>query len=192
MAPSAFFRSRDPECLYPSPRRLVFAGTPEFAVPCLDALLASGHEVCAVYTQPDRPAGRGRALAASPVKQRALAAGIEVRQPRTLRDAEAQAVLRQHGGDVAGNLLEKRFSDIWNGDFYRQIRRAFAQRRPGWHCTNCGMNWQKSEEHQIVPYDPESFLSRLGRDKSRSNAESPIRWSGRMKPFDLVGRRHGQ
>ena len=75
------------------PRRLVFAGTPEFAVPCLDALLASGHEVCAVYTQPDRPAGRGRALAASPVKQRALAAGIEVRQPRTLRDAEAQAAL---------------------------------------------------------------------------------------------------
>jgi len=97
-----------------------------------------------------------------------------------------------HGGDVAGHLLETPFVDIWNGDLYRQIRRAFAQRRPGWHCTNCGMNWQKSEEHQIVPYDPESFLSRLGRGKSRSDAETPIRWSGRMKPFDLVGRRHGQ
>ena len=54
--------------------RIVFAGTPEFAVPCLDAVLASGHQIVAVYTQPDRPAGRGRALAASPVKQRAIAA----------------------------------------------------------------------------------------------------------------------
>lgn len=53
--------------------RLVFAGTPDFAVPGLEAALASGHEVVAVYTQPDRPAGRGRQLAASPVKQRALA-----------------------------------------------------------------------------------------------------------------------
>ena len=77
--------------------RLVFAGTPEFAVPALDAVVASGHDVLAVYTQPDRPAGRGRLPAASAVKQRALAAGIEVRQPETLREAstvEALAALR--------------------------------------------------------------------------------------------------
>lgn len=73
--------------------RLVFAGTPEFAVPGLEAALASGHEIVAVYTQPDRPAGRGRQLLASPVKRRALAAGIEVRQPDTLRDAQVQAEL---------------------------------------------------------------------------------------------------
>jgi methionyl-tRNA formyltransferase len=73
--------------------RLVFAGTPEFAVPGLDAALASGHDVVAVYTQPDRPAGRGRQLVASPVKQRALAAGVPVHQPVRLRDAEAQATL---------------------------------------------------------------------------------------------------
>ena len=71
--------------------RLIFAGTPEFAAVGLRALLAAGHEVPLVLTQPDRPAGRGMALQASPVKQVALAAGIEVYQPPTLRDAEAQA-----------------------------------------------------------------------------------------------------
>ncbi len=73
--------------------RLIFAGTPEFAVPSLDSVLGSGHELLAVYTQPDRPAGRGRRLAASPVKQRALAAGIEVRQPESLRDADVRSAL---------------------------------------------------------------------------------------------------
>ncbi|MCH8506057.1 MAG: methionyl-tRNA formyltransferase [Ectothiorhodospiraceae bacterium] len=75
------------------PSRLVFAGTPEFAVPALDALIQCGHPPVAVYTQPDRPAGRGRQLRASPVKQRALEAGIPVYQPTSLRDAEAQTEL---------------------------------------------------------------------------------------------------
>lgn len=65
--------------------RLVFAGTPEFARVALDALLAAGHEVPLVLTQPDRPAGRGLKLTPSPVKQAALAAGIPVAQPRSLR-----------------------------------------------------------------------------------------------------------
>lgn len=63
---------------------LVFAGTPRFAVPALEALLAAGHTICAVYCQPDRPAGRGRKLVAGPVKSLALAHGIVVRQPTTL------------------------------------------------------------------------------------------------------------
>jgi len=70
------------------PLRVVFAGTPDFAVPCLEACRASGAEVVAVYTQPDRPAGRGRKLAASPVKEAALAAGIPVEQPESFK-AEA-------------------------------------------------------------------------------------------------------
>lgn len=82
------------------PLRLVFAGTPEFAVPSLQACLASGAEVVAVYTQPDRPAGRGRKLAASPVKQAALAAGIVVEQPETLRDAAARARLADYAADL--------------------------------------------------------------------------------------------
>ncbi|MFO7339509.1 MAG: methionyl-tRNA formyltransferase [Lysobacteraceae bacterium] len=73
--------------------RIVFAGTPEFAVPSLRAAAARG-EVVAVYTQPDRPAGRGRALAASPVKREAVARGIPVFQPQTLRDAAAREQLR--------------------------------------------------------------------------------------------------
>ncbi len=66
--------------------RLLFAGTPAVAVPVLDALLASEHDVVAVLTRPDAAKGRGRTVAASPVKQRALEAGLEVLTPRSLRD----------------------------------------------------------------------------------------------------------
>ena len=69
---------------------LVFAGTPAFAVPALAALLRAGHEVRAVYTQPDRPAGRGRKLSASPVKQFALQHHLEIQQPQKLTGAENQ------------------------------------------------------------------------------------------------------
>jgi methionyl-tRNA formyltransferase len=82
------------------PLRLVFAGTPEFAVPSLAACLASGAEVVAAYTQPDRPAGRGRKLAASPVKQAALAANVPVEQPETLRDPAARARLAAYAPDL--------------------------------------------------------------------------------------------
>jgi methionyl-tRNA formyltransferase len=72
--------------------RIAFAGTPAFAVPSLQALLDSrAHDLVAVYTQPDRPAGRGRRLTASPVKQLALDHGLTVHQPQTLRDPGAQA-----------------------------------------------------------------------------------------------------
>jgi methionyl-tRNA formyltransferase len=71
--------------------RLAFMGTPEFAVPTLDALLAAGHEVVAVYTQPPRPAGRGKKLTPSAVQARAEELGLEVRSPVSLRNAEAQA-----------------------------------------------------------------------------------------------------
>lgn len=80
--------------------RIVFAGTPEFSVPCLEACRASGAEVVAVYTQPDRPSGRGRKLAASPVKQAALAAGIAVEQPLSLKPAEVQAQLAAYCPDL--------------------------------------------------------------------------------------------
>jgi methionyl-tRNA formyltransferase len=67
------------------PLRVVFAGTPDFAVPCLHACRDAGAEVVAVYSQPDRPAGRGRKLAASPVKEAALAAGLAVEQPESFK-----------------------------------------------------------------------------------------------------------
>jgi methionyl-tRNA formyltransferase len=73
--------------------RLVFAGTPEVAVPTLDAVLASSHEVVAVVTRPDAAAGRGRRTASSPVARRALEAGVEVLKPATVRDPELLARL---------------------------------------------------------------------------------------------------
>jgi methionyl-tRNA formyltransferase len=79
--------------------RLVFAGTPDFAVPALDALHAAGHTIAAAFTQPDRPAGRGRKLQASPVAQRAEALGIPVHKPLKLH-AEAQALLRELAPEV--------------------------------------------------------------------------------------------
>ncbi|HET6724796.1 MAG TPA: methionyl-tRNA formyltransferase [Gammaproteobacteria bacterium] len=84
----------------PAAKRVVFAGTPAFAVPALDALLASHYSVAAVYTQPDRPAGRGRRLQPSPVKLRALEAGVPVRQPPTLKDAAEQAALEALAPDA--------------------------------------------------------------------------------------------
>lgn len=80
--------------------RLVFAGTPEFAAEHLKALLGGEHEVVAVYTQPDRPAGRGQKLMPSPVKALAVAHGIPVYQPVTLRNPDAQAELAALAPDL--------------------------------------------------------------------------------------------
>lgn len=81
--------------------RLVFMGTPEFSVPCLDALVAAGHEIVAVYCQPPRPAGRGLAARKSPVQARAEALGLPVLTPESLKGAAEQAVFRGHGADAA-------------------------------------------------------------------------------------------
>lgn len=103
--------------------RIVFAGTPDFAVPSLRAA-ARHNEVVAVYTQPDRPAGRGRGLAASPVKREAVARGIPVMQPETLRGSQAQQDLRDLAPDLVvvvayGLILPRRVLEIpthgcWN------------------------------------------------------------------------------
>ncbi|TLY48622.1 MAG: methionyl-tRNA formyltransferase [Gammaproteobacteria bacterium] len=80
--------------------KLIFAGTPEFALPSLQALLSSNHKICAVYTQPDRPAGRGRRLSISPVKRLALENKIPVDQPISLRDAKEQKKLASFHADL--------------------------------------------------------------------------------------------
>ena len=81
--------------------RIAFMGTPDFAVPTLDALHAAGHEVAAVYSQPPRPAGRGKGLRLSPVHQRAAELGLEVRTPAGLRVPEEQQAFAALGLDVA-------------------------------------------------------------------------------------------
>ena len=81
--------------------RIIFMGTPDFAVPTLRALDAAGHAVLAVYTQPPRPAGRGKKLQPSPVQQAAEALSIEVRSPKSLKSAEEQARFAALDADVA-------------------------------------------------------------------------------------------
>ena len=80
--------------------RIVFAGTPEFAAAHLQTLLDSEHQVVAAYTQPDRPAGRGKKLTASPVKQLAEQAGIEVYQPKSLKGEDEQQILAALNADI--------------------------------------------------------------------------------------------
>jgi methionyl-tRNA formyltransferase len=81
--------------------RIIFMGTPQFAVPALDALAAAGHEIVAVYTRAPQPAGRGKALMKSAVQLRAEVLGLPVLTPRSLKDADAQAVFAAHNADVA-------------------------------------------------------------------------------------------
>jgi methionyl-tRNA formyltransferase len=80
--------------------RIVFMGSPRFAVPSLDALVGNGHDVIAVYCQPPRPAGRGKGERKTPVQERAEKLGIEVRTPRTLRDEKEQMRFRALSADV--------------------------------------------------------------------------------------------
>src|SRR5690349_11714370 len=81
--------------------RIVFMGSPDFAVPSLNALVNAGHEVVAAYCQPPRPAGRGKAPRRTAVHERAEELGIEVRTPKTLRDAEEQGRFRGLDADMA-------------------------------------------------------------------------------------------
>jgi len=80
--------------------RIIFAGTPEFSAETLQALLTTDHEICAVYTQPDRPSGRGRKLTASPVKQLALEHNIPVEQPVNFKQDEAKQALFDYQADL--------------------------------------------------------------------------------------------
>ncbi len=80
--------------------RIVFMGTPDFAVPSLKALAGAGHEICGVFTQPDKPKNRGMKLQQSPVKECALAMGLPVYQPARMRDGEALGILRELNPDL--------------------------------------------------------------------------------------------
>jgi methionyl-tRNA formyltransferase len=98
--------------------RLVFMGTPEFAVPTLDAITGAGHQLTAVYTQPPRPAGRGMAEQASPIAQQAQRRGLPVFTPKSLKDPSATDAMRAHRADAAvvvayGLILPKAVLDLF-------------------------------------------------------------------------------
>ncbi len=97
--------------------RLAYLGTPRFAVPSLEALVGAGHDVAVVFTQPDRPKGRGQQTTASPVKEAALRLGIPVHQPERIRRAEAVELLRSLGTEVMvvvgyGQIIPQAILDI--------------------------------------------------------------------------------
>ena len=97
-----------------NPLKLVFCGTPQFAVPTLEALLGAGHQIALVVSQPDRPAGRDRRLAAPPVKQTALAAGLQVTQPEKIRSyAEFRAQLEAIAPDAIVVVAYGRIIPPW-------------------------------------------------------------------------------
>jgi methionyl-tRNA formyltransferase len=92
--------------------RIIFAGTPDFSVGVLEALITAGHEIKGIYCQPDRPKGRGRVLTACPVKEKALEHNLEVFQPESLKDESAQQTLASLNADIMvvvayGQLLPK-------------------------------------------------------------------------------------
>lgn len=98
--------------------KIVFMGTPQAAVASLERVIADGHEVAAVYTQPDRPSGRGNKIAFSPVKQFALDHDLPVYQPTKIRTLEVLEEFRSHGADVAvvvayGRILPETFLDAF-------------------------------------------------------------------------------
>jgi len=97
--------------------RVVFMGTPAFAVPSLRALVEAGYDLAAIFTQPDRPAGRGGKLTAPPVKQAALELGLEVYQPESAKTDKAYAYLRDKNPDVIvvvgyGQIISQRVLDL--------------------------------------------------------------------------------
>jgi methionyl-tRNA formyltransferase len=100
--------------------KIVFMGTPHAAVPSLERLIADGHEVAAVYTQPNKPAGRGNKLASPPVKDFAVEKGLRVLQPAKIRTAEALEEFRSHHADLVvvvayGRILPESFLNSFPG-----------------------------------------------------------------------------
>lgn len=97
--------------------RIVFMGTPDFAVPCLARLLSDGHEIAGVFTQPDKPKGRGYKLTPPPVKELAAEHGLTVYQPAKMRDGEALSIMRELAPELVvvvayGKILPKEILDI--------------------------------------------------------------------------------
>jgi methionyl-tRNA formyltransferase len=101
--------------------RIVFMGTPHAAVPALQQCVLDGHEVVAVWTQPDKPAGRGNKIAVSPVKEFALSQGLEVFQPARIKNDEAKELFASHDADVAVVVA---YGKILPDEFLRAPRRG--------------------------------------------------------------------
>ena len=97
--------------------RIIFMGTPDFAVPCLQKLIDAGHDICGVFTQPDKPKGRGKTLLPTPVKEEAMKHDIPVYQPLKVRDPEFVETLKELEPDMIvvaafGQIIPKTILDM--------------------------------------------------------------------------------
>ncbi|WP_303289940.1 methionyl-tRNA formyltransferase [Marinobacter sp. SS5-14b] len=164
--------------------RIVFAGTPDFAATALKALLAAGHNVVGVYSQPDRPAGRGRKLMPSPVKQVALDAGLPVFQPDSLKPDDAQQELAALNPDVMivaayGLILPKAVLDI-----------------PTHGCLNIHASllprWRGAAPIQraIAAGDRETGITIMQMDVGLDTGDMLLKTSTPIRPDDTGGRLH--
>ena len=112
--------------------RVVFMGTPDFAVGTLEALLEAGHEVVAVVTQPDKPKGRGKTLMPTPVKEAALARMIPVLQPKKVREPEFVETLRKIGPDGRNGCAANHLKVLGNAQIWmHQCARISSSGLPG-------------------------------------------------------------
>ena len=128
--------------------KVIFMGTPDFAVQTLKRLISSGHEVTGVVTQPDKPKGRGKALSPTPVKEVALEAGIPVFQPRRVRDSEALETLRGIEADVIvvvafGQLIPKEILEMKKYGCINVHGSLLPKYRGGGSCTVGSYRWGK-------------------------------------------------
>ena len=166
------------------PLKIVFAGTPVFAEKSLSALIQSGHEVIAVYTQPDKPAGRGKKITASPVKLCAQAHDIPVYQPKTLRDPQAQAVLADLAPDVMvvaayGLILPQAVLDI-----------------PKKGCINIHGSilprWRGAApiQHAILAGDKTTGITIMQMDQGLDTGDMLLKESVEILPSDTTGSLH--
>ncbi len=160
--------------------RVIFAGTPEFAVPALNHLIGRGLVPCLVMTQPDRPAGRGRALQASPVKQLATAHGIECWQPTSLKGAS----------------LDRYAPDLLITAAYGLLLPAAVLQGPKWGCWNLHASllprWRGASPIQqaILAGDQETGISLMQMDAGLDTGPVILQRSLEILPTDTAGDLH--
>ncbi|MDA1107156.1 MAG: methionyl-tRNA formyltransferase [Proteobacteria bacterium] len=167
-----------------APLSIVFAGTPEFAATILQALLDDGQRVCAVYTQPDRPAGRGRKLTASAVKQLAIHAALPVCQPVSLKEAEAQQTLHALRADLMVVAA------------YGLLLPEAVLNAPRLGCINVHASllpcWRGAAPIQraILAGDSETGITLMQMDKGLDTGPMLVRRSCPIQPADTAGSLH--
>lgn len=166
--------------------RIIFAGTPDFSIPTLNALISSQHQVCAVYTQPDRPAGRGRKIQVSPIKQCALDAKIPIEQPVNFQLDETLNILANYQADLMVVVA------------YGIILPPSVLTTPKWGCINIHASllprWRGAAPIQraILSSDQETGVTLMQMDKGLDTGDMLLKTTCPIKPDDTSSSLHNK